>query len=105
MARTTTTMTMTKAAFAACFARAAVLFGALGATPALAAPDKPAVDWPAFLGAQDLVWKRLPTRWSEGAFLGNGLVGAMIFADTAADKDKRALVFQLGRTDVTDHQK
>jgi alpha-L-fucosidase 2 len=78
---------------------------AVAAPASPAAVDRPAVDWPAFLGQQDLVWKRLPTKWAEGAFLGNGLLGAMVFADTAVDQDKRALVFQLGRTDVTDHQK
>jgi hypothetical protein len=74
-----------------------------GARGAVAAPAP--IDWANFLGQQDLVWKRVPTKWAEGAFLGNGLVGAMVFADTAADADRRALVFQLGRTDVTDHKK
>ena len=57
------------------------------------------VDWPAFLARHDLVWRRPPTRWEEGAFLGNGLLGAMAFAP-----EPRRLAFQLGRTDVTDHQ-
>ncbi len=57
------------------------------------------VDWPAFLARQDLVWRRPPTRWEEGAFLGNGLLGAMAFAP-----EPRRIDFQLGRSDVTDHQ-
>jgi alpha-L-fucosidase 2 len=58
------------------------------------------IDWPAFLSKQDLLWTKLPTHWEEGAFLGNGLVGAMVFASA-----ERTLSFQLGRTDITDHQK
>ena len=48
------------------------------------------------------MWKRLPTKWEEGAFLGNGLLGAMVFA--TEDEGRQALAFQLGRTDVTDHR-
>jgi alpha-L-fucosidase 2 len=62
----------------------------------------PAIDWPAFLARHDLIWKRLPTKWEEGAFLGNGLIGAMVFA--TEDEGRQALAFQLGRTDVTDHR-
>ena len=52
------------------------------------------------------MWNRLPTNWEEGAFLGNGLMGAMVFAPEAAASDEppRTLAFQLGRTDVTDHR-
>jgi hypothetical protein len=67
-----------------------------------AAPPPPRVDvdWARFLGQQDLAWTRLPAKWEEGAFLGNGLVGAMAFAT-----GPRALSFQLGRTDVTEHRR
>ena len=41
----------------------------------------------------------MPARWEEGAFLGNGLLGAMVFAP-----EKQLLAFQLGRSDVTDHR-
>jgi alpha-L-fucosidase 2 len=57
-----------------------------------------AVDWPAFLSRHDLVWRRLPQRWEDGAWLGNGLLGAMVFAE-----GKGALCWQLGRSDVTEH--
>jgi alpha-L-fucosidase 2 len=57
------------------------------------------VDWAEFLGRHDLIWKRVPGRWEEGAFLGNGLLGAMVFAP-----EKQLLAFQLGRSDVTDHR-
>lgn len=36
------------------------------------------IDWADFLGKHDLVWERLPTRWGESAFIGNGLLGATI---------------------------
>ena len=58
-----------------------------------------AIDWPRFLAQHDLLWKRAPAHWDEGAFLGNGLVGAMVFAD-----GKQSLAWQLGRTDVTDRR-
>ena len=47
-----------------------------------AAPAAPAarVDWPVFLARHDLVWDRLPTRWGESAFIGNGRLGATIDA-------------------------
>jgi alpha-L-fucosidase 2 len=78
-----------------------MILALLALSPAAsAAPQaKVAVDWPRFLAQQDLRWTRLPTHWEEGAFLGNGLLGAMAFAGEA-----RALAFQLGRTDVTDHR-
>ena len=64
-----------------------------------AAPKAPAaIDWPAFLARHDLVWKRLPTRWEEGPFLGNGLIGAVMYAPEGA------LSWQLGRSDLTDHR-
>ncbi len=59
-----------------------------------------AVDWADFLADQDLVWEGLPTEWSSGSFLGNGLSGAMIYEDRAA----QSLRFDLGRADVWDHQ-
>ena len=54
------------------------------------------IDWAAFLARQDLVWDRLPARWHEGAFVGNGLVGSMIYTSD------RGLGWDVGRSDVTD---
>ena len=70
-------------------------------TPVLTAAQAPpvAVDWPAFLARQDLVWSRPPAAWEEGAPLGNGLVGAMAHVD-----GDRAVVWQLGRADVIDRR-
>lgn len=58
------------------------------------------VDWAAFLGRHDPVWETLPTKFDDGAFLGNGLMGAMIFRD-----GERRLRFEVGRADVTEHRR
>src|SRR6266480_6717198 len=56
------------------------------------------VDWAAFLGRQDLVWERLPSRWGESAFIGNGRLGATI------DARDSALGWTINRTDVVHDQ-
>jgi alpha-L-fucosidase 2 len=78
----------------------APLIALLLLAPAAALANPKSIDWPRFLAQQDLTWMKLPTKWEEGAFLGNGLIGAMAYAD-----QPRALSFQLGRSDVTDHRK
>src|SRR4029079_17584317 len=55
-----------------------------------------AVDWPAFLGRNDLVWTKAPDRWETGAFMGNGLLGANVYAT----EDGKNLLWRMGRTDV-----
>ena len=59
------------------------------------------VDWSSFLAKQDPVWSRMPTNYFEGPFVGNGLVGAILFRD---DKETNSLRFEIGRTDVYDHR-
>jgi alpha-L-fucosidase 2 len=86
---------------ARCFRRSCLHRFALAALTAAAglaapAPAQAAVDWPRFLARHDLVWQKVPQSWQEGAFLGNGLLGAMIYAEG------NALHWELGRTDVTD---
>ncbi len=39
------------------------------------------IEWPAFLARHDMVWESVPKVWHEGAFLGNGLLGAMIYSE------------------------
>lgn len=58
-------------------------------------------DMKEFLASQDPVWEQLPRQWNEGAFVGNGQLGMMIYATL---KENR-LDFHLGRQDVTDHRK
>jgi len=57
-----------------------------------------AVDWPSFLARHDLVWDRLPARWGESAFIGNGRLGATI------DGRDSAFGWTINRTDVVHDQ-
>ena len=59
------------------------------------------VDWPSFVSHQDPVWSKMPENYFEGPFVGNGLVGAILFRD---DKDANSIRIQIGRTDVYDHR-
>ena len=59
------------------------------------------VDWPAFLAQHDLVWDRMPADYYEGPFVGNGLLGTILFRD---DQQTNTLRFEIGRTDVYDHR-
>ena len=55
------------------------------------------IDWPATLGRHDPTWSILPPKWDSGAFLGNGLLGAMIYAPETGP----GLRWHIGRSDVT----
>jgi alpha-L-fucosidase 2 len=59
------------------------------------------IDWPKFMSRQDLVWDKIPADYFEGAFVGNGLLGTIIFKD---DLMPSTLRFEIGRTDVYDHR-
>ena len=59
------------------------------------------IDWAGYMSRHDMVWEELPLQWNEGAFVGNGQVGMMVYATL---KDNR-IDFHLGRQDVTDHRK
>lgn len=39
------------------------------------------VQWEAFLANHDMVWDTMPRAWYEGPFLGNGMLGAMLYQD------------------------
>lgn len=56
------------------------------------------INWPNFLARHDLVWEKLPAQWHEGAFLGNGLLGSMIYLS----EDGKNLRWDIGRSDVVD---
>src|SRR6266550_6862619 len=66
----------------------------------LQVPAAPAarVDWSVFLARHDLVWDRLPARWGESAFIGNGRLGATI------DARDSAFGWTINRTDVVHDQ-
>ncbi|MER5217389.1 Tat pathway signal sequence domain protein [Streptomyces sp. NPDC002838] len=56
--------------------------------------------WARFLRGQDLLWTRLPTRWYEGPFLGDGLLGSMVYQEPGANRIR--FTVQHGR--VQDHR-
>ncbi|WP_316810100.1 glycosyl hydrolase family 95 catalytic domain-containing protein [Pedobacter heparinus] len=56
------------------------------------------INWETFMSRNDLVFNSLSDKWEEGAFLGNGLLGIMVYRE-----DANTLRFDLGRTDVVDH--
>ncbi len=56
--------------------------------------------WQKFLRGQDLLWTRLPTRWYEGPFLGDGLLGSMIYQEPGAN----AIRFTVQHGRVQDHR-
>lgn len=57
------------------------------------------VDWESFLAPLDMEWVVKPVSWDEGAFFGNGLLGAMVYGEEHAAK-RHVLRFVAGRTDV-----
>lgn len=66
-----------------------------------AGPRTNGIDWARFLARHDLVWDRLPKAWDEAPFLGNGLLGAMLYQDAATG----FLRLDIGRSDVEDHRR
>ncbi|MEY9093811.1 glycoside hydrolase family 95-like protein [Paenibacillus sp. RC84] len=64
--------------------------------------DRPRLDldWRAFMAEHDMEWVVKSTSWDEGAYIGNGTIGAMVYGAENAKK-RRTLRFVTGRTDVT----
>ncbi len=58
------------------------------------------VDWQSFLGKHDPLWTVKPVAWEEGAFIGNGRLGAMIYGEENR-AGRGSLRFVLGSTEVT----
>jgi hypothetical protein len=69
--------------------------GANDAKPAVTV----AVDWAAFLDRHDLILNRPARNYFEAPFVGDGLLGAMVWQES-----DQALRLEIGRTDVTDHR-
>lgn len=57
--------------------------------------------WRSFMARQDMVWEALPRAWDEGPFLGNGLLGALVFCQEPENQVR----VEVCRTDVTDHRR
>ncbi|MCP4313825.1 MAG: alpha-L-fucosidase [Bacteroidetes bacterium] len=58
------------------------------------------INWSEFLQRHDLQWEKLPERWEEAPYLGNGNIGTMIYLDSASN----SIRLQLFRVDVQDHR-
>jgi len=58
------------------------------------------INWPEFMSHHDLIWEELPLQWNEGAFVGNGQIGMMIYVN----KKENNIIFHIGRADVTEHR-
>src|SRR4051794_5166655 len=51
----------------------------LGGSLARAADVQSQIDWPKFLSRHDLLYSKVPTKWGEAPFTGNGLLGAIVY--------------------------
>ncbi|MEG0888615.1 MAG: alpha-L-fucosidase [Bacteroides sp.] len=58
------------------------------------------IDWPIFMSRQDMIWEVMPKAWYEAPFLGNGLLGAMVYQLPG----ENTICFDIGRSDVHDHR-
>lgn len=65
------------------------------------------LDWPGFMSRHDLHWDRLPDRWENGLFLGNGLVGTLMHVDPQQNRIRwwfcRSDVGQMGEKTKLDN--
>jgi alpha-L-fucosidase 2 len=57
------------------------------------------INWKSFLSLHDLIWEKTPNDYFNAPFIGNGLLGAMIY-----QPDGEPLRMDIGRTDVVDHR-
>ena len=58
------------------------------------------IDWPAFMQKQDLIWEILPEYWYESAYMGNGMLGLMIYKEPG----QNYIRFETGNCSVHDHK-
>ncbi len=64
------------------------------------------VDYAQFLAKHDMVWDQVPKRWESAPFLGNGVIGFMLYQENEQDSKKTAnqLRLDIGRGDYYDHR-
>jgi hypothetical protein len=55
-------------------------------------------DWREFIGAQDLVWRKAPTTYGQAPFLGDGLLGTVVYAEG------NTVRFTVQHAEVQDHR-
>ena len=58
------------------------------------------VDWPEFMERQDPVWEKLPEKWYDAPFLGNGQLGTLI-----RKTGEREIRWDVGNSFAHDHRK
>ncbi|MDL2256260.1 hypothetical protein LJC38_06720, partial [Parabacteroides sp. OttesenSCG-928-K15] len=58
------------------------------------------IDWKEFLSRHDLVWDQMPVDYFEAPFVGNGLLGALLYKP-----DNNPLRLDIGSMDVVEHRK
>jgi len=56
--------------------------------------------WADFLRGQDLLWRRMPTVWHEGPFLGDGRLGTMVYKEPGQNQVR----FTVQHAEVQDHR-
>jgi hypothetical protein len=56
--------------------------------------------WSDFLRGQDLVWRRMPTVWHEGPFLGDGRLGTMVYREPGQNQVR----LTVQHAEVQDHR-
>ena len=59
------------------------------------------VNWQEFLSRHDMIWDTMPGDYFEAPFVGNGLLGTIVFKDNLLSNTLR---FEIGRSDVYDHR-
>lgn len=59
------------------------------------------IDWKQFLSKQDMTWNRLPEKWYEAPFMGNGSMGTYI----CKEPGKNAIRIDVGNSMVHDYRK
>ena len=58
------------------------------------------IDWPTFMQRQDPKWEVLPEYWYESAFMGNGMMGLMVYKEP----DSNYIRLETGHCAVHDHR-
>ena len=58
------------------------------------------IDWPTVMERQDPTWDVLPQYWHESAFMGNGMMGLMVYKQPG----ENYIRFETGHCDVHDHR-
>ena len=72
----------------------------VGSLHAKSTSIKQDINWPEFMDKQAMVWETLPEYWYESAFLGNGMLGLMIYKQP----NENYIRLETGNCKVHDHR-